>query len=123
MTIHEAVEILEEVKTLDDSMFAYSQAYNDALEMAIEALKAQEPRVLSYDEARNNAMQTMNPDSIKPLFIEFRVKDDEDDEVVHPPWRGGYNQRLMLMNPDRYGVEFRFWTDRPSVEQMEATPW
>lgn len=42
MTKHEAVEILEEVKTLDDSMFAYSQAYNDALDMAIEALKAQE---------------------------------------------------------------------------------
>ena len=43
MTKHEAVEILEEVKMLDDSMFAYSQAYNDALEMAIEALKAQDP--------------------------------------------------------------------------------
>ena len=39
----EAIEILEEVKTLDDSMFTYSQAYNDALDMAIEALKAQEP--------------------------------------------------------------------------------
>ena len=43
MTNHEAIEVLEEVKTLDDSMFAYSQAYNDALDMAIEALKAQEP--------------------------------------------------------------------------------
>ena len=43
MTKHEAVEILEEVKMIDDSMFAYSQAYNDALDMAIEALKAQEP--------------------------------------------------------------------------------
>lgn len=43
MTKHKAIEILEEVKTLDDSMFAYSQAYNDALEMAIEALKTQEP--------------------------------------------------------------------------------
>ncbi len=43
MTREEAVEILEEVKTIDDSMFAYSQAYNDAMNMAIEALKAQEP--------------------------------------------------------------------------------
>lgn len=41
MTRHEAVEILEEVKMIDDSMFAYSQAYNYALDMAIEALKAQ----------------------------------------------------------------------------------
>ena len=43
MTKREAIEILEEVKTLDDSMFTYSQAYNDALDTAIEALKAQEP--------------------------------------------------------------------------------
>lgn len=43
MTKHEAIEVLEEVKMLDDSMFAYSQVYNDALDMAIEALKAQEP--------------------------------------------------------------------------------
>lgn len=42
MTKHEAIEVLEEVKMFDDSMFAYNQAYNDALEMAIEALKAQE---------------------------------------------------------------------------------
>ena len=48
MTKHEAVEILEEVKMIDDSMFAYSQAYNDALDMAIEALKAQEPRWLKF---------------------------------------------------------------------------
>lgn len=48
MTRKEAVEILEEVKTLDDSMFAYSQAYNDALDMAIEALKARESREPHY---------------------------------------------------------------------------
>lgn len=44
MTKHEAIEVLEEVKMLDDSMFAYSQAYNDALDMAIEALKAQDEK-------------------------------------------------------------------------------
>lgn len=89
-----------------------------------ELTTAQEPMVLTYDEARNHAMQFMNPDSIKPLFIEFRIKDDDDEEELRPPWRGGYNQRLMLMDQkDRYGVDFRFWTDRPSVEQMEAAAW
>ena len=47
MTRKDAIEILEEVKTIDDSMFVYSQAYNDALDMAIEALKAQEPHWIS----------------------------------------------------------------------------
>lgn len=39
MTKQEAIEILEEVKELDDTMYAYNQAYMNALDMAIEALK------------------------------------------------------------------------------------
>ena len=86
-------------------------------------LKEMEPKVLTYDEARNHAMQVMNPDSIKPVFIEFRLKHDSEEEE-RPPWRGGYNQRVMLANQkDRYGIDYRFWTDRPTIVQMEATPW
>ena len=39
MTNEEARAILEEVKTIDDSMYQYNQAYLEALEMAIAALK------------------------------------------------------------------------------------
>ena len=39
MTEKEAIEILEEVKELDDTMYAYNPAYMNALDMAIEALK------------------------------------------------------------------------------------
>lgn len=42
MTREEAVAVLEEVKTNDDSMFAYSEPYMIALDMAIDALKARE---------------------------------------------------------------------------------
>lgn len=78
---------------------------------------------MTYDEARFHATEHMNPDSIKPLFIEFRVK-YEDEEEQRPPWRDGYNQRVLLLRHEAgYGVNFRFWTDRPNVEQMEATPW
>ena len=41
MTREEAKEILEEVKVLDDSMYQYNPAYLEALEMAIEALRAE----------------------------------------------------------------------------------
>jgi hypothetical protein len=34
-----AIEILEEVKVLDDSMYQYNPTYMEALDMAIEALK------------------------------------------------------------------------------------
>lgn len=50
MTSSEAVAILEEVKTLDDSMYAFNQTYCDALDIAIEALKSREPRILDIEE-------------------------------------------------------------------------
>lgn len=39
MTPEEAIEILEEVKELDDTMYAYNPAYMNAMDMAISALK------------------------------------------------------------------------------------
>lgn len=43
MTPNEAINVLDEVKTIDDSMFQYSTAYMKALDMAIDALKKQVP--------------------------------------------------------------------------------
>ena len=43
MSREEAIEILEEVKILDDSMYQYNETYLKALEMAINVLK-QEPK-------------------------------------------------------------------------------
>ena len=42
MTIREAINLLEEVRVLDDSIYAYNKAYSDALEMALTALDAEE---------------------------------------------------------------------------------
>ena len=39
MTNEEAIEILEEVKILDDSMYQYNPIYLEALDMAISALE------------------------------------------------------------------------------------
>ena len=39
MNKSEAIEILEEVKILDDSIYQYSKAYLEALDVAIDALK------------------------------------------------------------------------------------
>lgn len=42
MTNRDAIEILEEVKIIDDSMYQYNPAYMDALDMALTALEAEE---------------------------------------------------------------------------------
>lgn len=39
MTLEEAIEILEEVKELDDTLYAYNAAYMEALEVALFALR------------------------------------------------------------------------------------
>ena len=39
MTEQEALEILEEVKELDDTLYAYSDAYMKALEVALSVLR------------------------------------------------------------------------------------
>ena len=39
ITDHEALEILEEVMEMDDSMYQYNQRYLEALNMALDALK------------------------------------------------------------------------------------
>ena len=42
MTNRDAINLLEEVKILDDTMYAYNPKYLDALDMALTALEAEE---------------------------------------------------------------------------------
>ena len=131
MTRHEAIEILEEVKMIDDSMFAYSQVYNDALDMAIEALKEQEARVMTWREVIGAAIEC------KPLYIE--VKDSEDKEPGDDRWAmvtqykdsitngmiramSSYVTSEILFAED-YGKTWRCWTSSPTDEQREAVKW
>ncbi|MBR3740594.1 MAG: hypothetical protein IKN04_09050 [Clostridia bacterium] len=110
-------------------------ACRDQLRMqALSALKEQQKRiqeleagfhakVMSAEEAAKNAYSFYHtPDSVKPVFVQFR---DEiyADEGLAPPWRGGVNQRALLKRAGKYGIKFVFWTDRPSKEQMEGVEW
>ena len=84
MTRHEAVEILEEVKMIDDSMFAYSQAYNDALDMAIEEFKAQEPVKPHVEFNPAGQLMWCCGKCGTTLFFKFpRQTDDEDQRNEH----------------------------------------
>ena len=114
MTKREAIEILEEVKTLDDSMFTYSQAYNDALDMAIEALKPQEPRVMTLEELNDLYSQETIWFEEKPNHT---IKQLTQDGIVTLIFVG------LLHNWNGYGIVWRCWTSRPTDEQREEIPW
>ena len=67
MTKQEAIEILEEVKELDDTMYAYNPVYMNALDMAIEALKeVQLYREIGTVEEYRGAMEKQKPK--KPIL-------------------------------------------------------
>ena len=62
MTKQEAIEILEEVKELDDTMYAYNPAYMNALDMAISALKEiQQYRKIGTVEECREAREKQKP--------------------------------------------------------------
>lgn len=65
MTKQEAIEILEEVKELDDTMYAYNPVYMNALDMAIEALKEiQKYREIGTVEECREAVEKQKPKKI-----------------------------------------------------------
>ena len=66
MTEQEAIEIMEEVKALDDSLYAYDPAYMEALEIAISASKeVQRYRKIGTAEECREAVEKQKPK--KPL--------------------------------------------------------
>ena len=126
MTKHEAIEILEEVKTLDDTMFAYSQAYNDALDMAIEALKAQEPRVMTLSDVCNLKESTpvwLEDIDKKDVICGLFIKDFGDTKCLgfSIPYKW-YFKRITADYID-YGIRWRCWDKEPTDAQREAVKW
>lgn len=95
----------------------------DAIREAIALLKAQEPRVIQFDEI----------DNYEVLWLEIR---DVGTEEGLAPWvktRSGnwfspllcseLQPDMILSTPEEYGKFCRGWTSRPTDAQREATPW
>ena len=97
---------------------------------ALALLKAQEPRVMTFDEVKKHynlppvfpddlGMQEDYYQDIQPLYFEFPNQCEWD---VH--WRGS-NQVCTYLDEwkDKYNKTWRVWTSRPTDEQREAVPW
>jgi len=118
MTNQEAIAIMGELKK------CYMGGIVDAIDLVIEALKAQEPRAMTWEEAQANVQN--GP------FIIIEVRDSTGSEVDFGVLVGDYyemSEGSVLtvedfgMMKDDYGKRFRLWTSRPTKEQMEAIPW
>ena len=99
MTKHEAIEVLEEVKMLDDSLFAYSQAYNDALDMAIEALKAQEPVVQQWVNTKDR-LPADRGRYLVMLKTDGKIGFEVHEHLMRILWFGSEGWRLPRHYPE-----------------------
>lgn len=92
--------------------------------MAIEALKAQEPRVMTLEEVKRFVYGT-------PYIIETNLPHDEPRLMYglysHQGTNGCFyfsftDARSHFFDAD-YGKRWRCWTSRPDEKRRDETPW
>ena len=120
MTNQQAIDLLS------NTYFPCGSDSGEAIAKAIEALKANEPRVMTLEELE---------DWDAPVFFEAIDTDAYYAliETVEPT--AGINGEVVLLNVtpgghyrrvwsgEHYGEIWRCWTSHPTDAQMEATPW
>ena len=89
---------------------------NDALSL----LKAQEPRVMTLDEAAeaDTCYIEYACGEVKPAFLRFSVQ-----VAGYKSYKVMTDNNHHYFDGDKYGIILRCWTSRPTDEQREATPW
>ena len=95
---------------------------------ALELLKEQEPRVMTWQEVEAHYTVPFFDDlnefedfaqDIKPLYFEYK---HEDHWEVH--WRGYSSVSKYIHNwLSEYNKTWRCWTDKPTEEQRKVVKW
>ena len=84
-----------------------------------ELLKAQEPRVMTISDFKDEGvyyLEALPPFVLRPVIYRLDYSDPRHYNFV---WK--YDQ--FTWNTDEYGKTWRGWTSRPTDEQREETPW
>ena len=94
---------------------------HESMDLAIAALKAQEPRVMTLEEIMmfdGAFIVEYNPERLSRC-MNWAMFHFMDEKWVHI-WR-----RRMVEHyaREQYGFTWRCWTSRPTDAQREATPW
>lgn len=111
---------LEEIRDCESIVYKYRL---EALEDAIALLKAQEPRVMTLEEALDcnycwlETHNWKNGDHFIPVLRALAMDDDSGRTFIDQ------NDDLFGFRDEEYSETVRCWTARPTDEQREATPW
>jgi len=126
MTNQEAIETIK--ANYPDERYTMLR---EALDMAMDVLKTQEPRVIDAQELKEYLMinesgllpheKWKELEQRAPVYIEFRTPDE-----LQVNWRTVDRLRPWAMESmfwDNYNKDRRCWTSRPTDEQREAVKW
>ena len=116
MTAREAIERLNDLaEHLQDT---WNPPYIDAIDMAVAALEAQIPRVLTLNEVIEY-LDNANPVALQIVKMGGFVWCGNGDEI--------YCSLSRVCKCDdidkNYGVKWRCWNVKPTAEQTQNTPW
>ena len=126
MTIKEAILTLNANAVFACERAGFDSAtvkmVEDALDTIEDALKAQEPHILTPEEFDENKM--VDAEGCIPCWVEY----NRIDETWREWWANDYDGWLCLNKDDivRINGEMdsqRIWSSKPTLEQMEAAPW
>ena len=112
MTNREAIEILGELKK------SYLGGIVDAIDMAIEVLKAQEPRVMTLEEVLGGDECWVEYPNGGCGYADCYLSYTTNGVDIYRTMQHDFNVPLA-----NYGKTWRCWTSRPTDAQREATPW
>lgn len=100
------------------------ECINRLREDALALLKAQEPRVMTLQEALGAEVNVdqcwLEVKGIKQIYLADAVVCPEHTERADIQRWGASDCQLPL---DLYGAYWRMWDRKPTKEQREATPW
>ena len=105
---------------------AFDEEEKDAITKAIEALTAQEARVMTLEEIE--ALPDGDDDNA-PVCVEQRYPLDRWDGGAHAKWVGArfvheeYLSDNRYYNRETYGITWRCWTGWPILAQREKVKW
>lgn len=93
----------------------------DILKDALALLKAQEPRVMAYEELSTfDGAFIIESSAVHPLEWVFFFDTDAKSDAV---WVQGFDGERYIVYREDYGIYVRCWTSRPDQATREAVKW
>ena len=98
-----------------------AEDFVDLAHDALELLKAQEPRVLTLEEVRNNCPDCVYVET-KTGWLECTIQDCGESDKYDGIFVYGINEYFME-SWDIYGKWWRCWSAKPSDAERKAVAW